>query len=145
MIRSDFITREIEIFIRSLAQILLKVEKGKYEEAQQEINSTSMSLVGLDFPMLLTLPGDTILQLMNVTGSFNHIKCYMLAELMLREADLRDRLGKTDAIALYERALVLFKQLKPHELDLLIEGDPAVKIQESISAIEFNLNKNINI
>lgn len=141
MIRSDFITREIEIFIRSLANLLLKKDQGEYEEARHEINSTALSLVGLDIPMLLTLPGETILHLMNVTGSFNHNKCYMLAELMLQEAEIMENQGKPQAKGLYERALILFNHLNPNELDLLIEGDPKVKIQENISTIELNLNK----
>lgn len=144
MIRSDFITREIEIFIKSLANILLKKEQDQLDEARHEVNSTSLNLVGLDIPMLLTLPGDTILHLMNVTGSFNHMKCYMLAELLLQEAEIRDLQGIEDSTGLYERALILFNQLKPDELDLLIEGDPDAKIKDAISTIELNLNKNKN-
>ncbi|HLT24817.1 MAG TPA: hypothetical protein VK004_06805 [Ignavibacteria bacterium] len=144
MIRSDFITREIEIFIKSLANILLKKEQDQLDEARHEVNSTSLNLVGLDIPMLLTLPGETILHLMNVTGSFNHMKCYMLAELLMQEAEIRDLQGNEDSMGLYERALILFNQLKPDELDLLIEGDPDAKIKDAISTIELNLNKNKN-
>src|SRR5690606_185589 len=144
MIRSDFITREIEIFIKSLANILLKKEQDQLDEARHEVNSTSLNRGGLDIPMLLTLPGETILHLMNVTGSFNHMKCYMLAELLLQEAEIRDLQGNEDSMGLYERALILFNQLKPDELDLLIEGDPDAKIKDAISTIELNLNKNKN-
>lgn len=144
MFRRDFITREIEIFIRSLSQIIFKKENSKLEEAQEGIRNTSTELIGLDIDFLKTLPIESIMYLLNVNGTLDPGKCYILAELLRQEAEINEAQGKDGIRDLYDKSLFLYRTLGK-ELDnkgeIAVSEEFETGVRTSVKELEEKLKE----
>ena len=142
MFRRDFITREIEIFVRSLAQILLKKENNELEDALVGIRNTSTELIGLDIDFLKTLPIESIMYLLNVNGTIDPGKCYILAELLRQEAEINETLNKEGTRDLYDKSLFLYRTLE-NELskkdEVAVSEELEVSVKEAVKNLEEKL------
>jgi hypothetical protein len=127
--------RLIEQITAAMAKILLGKETKHAAEVEQDLQSASMTWVGLDYRTLRCLPNDSILDILSPGGNLNAAKCHAVVQLLLTEARLHERWNRNaEALSLYVRSLDLM--LTSYErLEERLKDEMDRSIEQAVSSL----------
>jgi ABC-type transporter Mla MlaB component len=107
-IREDYIERLIEKLVAALAVLLKGGKAQRWEEVQEQLQQTSLSLFGLEYQMLVTVDAASVAALLE-----HPEKIKALARLLSAEAELLQRRGELPgAVDRWEHALELLEEAR---------------------------------
>ncbi len=107
-IREDYIERMIEKLVAALAALLKGGKGQRWEEVQDQLQQTSLSLFGMEYRMLVTIDVASVAELL---GHPEKIKA--LARLVSAEAELLQQRGELPGAAdRLEHALELLDEAR---------------------------------
>jgi hypothetical protein len=93
----DYIMRLIEQVGRMLASILAHKHAGRDLEAASEIEATCLQSVGIPMSLVRRSSPEVLWELLASGGALRYPRAIFLAELLLQEAELCERAGRSVA------------------------------------------------
>jgi hypothetical protein len=90
----DYILRLIEQVSQMIAEILALRKADRISDAATQIETLCQQNIGLPLDLVKRSSPETILQLLESGGGTQHIRTVMLAELLLKDAEVNDAAGK---------------------------------------------------
>jgi len=118
MVRKDYLLRVIEQFAAFLEKILFHKQAGDYAGAEQQIDATVKTLVGLDPEILYAMGTDQILSTIIGDAKFDVDLCLVIAELYNQKADVA-RAGNAEKLEIecLEKSFLLYAEAIRHGCD----------------------------
>ncbi len=119
----DYLLRLARQMGQMLAALLGHREKGRQEEAEQEIERICLESVGLSWRTVRQSSPEALLEHLQSAGALRHFRAVLLAELLIQDAELRELEGQiSGAIRSRLQAFCLISDV----LDMLSVEDLAV-------------------
>ena len=118
MVRKDYLLRVIEQFAAFLEKILFHKLAGDYIGAEQQIDDTVKTLLGIDPSSLFEMSADRMLRELVGQSGFDMDVCLVVAELCNQKADVA-RVGNSGAVNvdLLEKSFLLYVEAIRHGAD----------------------------
>lgn len=118
MVRKDYLLRVIEQFAAFLEKILFHKQAGDYAGAEQQIDATVKTLLGLDPELLYAMGTDQILTTVVGDTKFDMDICLVIAELYNQKADMA-KTGSSEKLygEYLERSFLLYAEAIRHGAD----------------------------
>jgi valyl-tRNA synthetase len=116
----------IEQFTKVLAKVIFNKDAGNIEEAQRTVEKAFNSILGVDSPLLLSLPESSMVELFGLLKDkeIGSAKCLIAAKLLKEYSDIRSKIENKTQINEYTKALNYY-------LDGLINiGDNTINTNE---------------
>lgn len=87
MIREDYIMRQMQQFMRIMAQVIFRKQNEEYKEALAEIQHSGQLFLGLDLNAVHTLTFDALQEALRVKNGQDARHVSLLAELLYHQGD----------------------------------------------------------
>ena len=84
----DYLLRMIDQIAAVLEEIDERQRSGDNSGAKAELNSRSQQAVGLDISHIQRMPPEALAQLLNTSGGLRQGRAILLAELLLKDAEM---------------------------------------------------------
>lgn len=129
MVRKDYLLRVIEQFAAFLEKILFHKQVGDYAGAEQQIDETVKTLLGVDPASLFIMSVDTILNELIGKSGFDMDICLVVAELYNQKADVATA-GNSGSLNIdfLEKSFLLYAEAIRHGADNLAYRDRILAI-----------------
>ncbi len=124
MVRKDYLLRVIEQFAAFLEKILFHKQAGDFIGAEQQIDETVKTLLGIDPSSLFAMSADRMLQELIGQSGFDVDICLVVAELCNQKADVA-RAGNASTVNadLLEKSFLLYSEAIRHGANNMVYRD----------------------
>jgi hypothetical protein len=110
MYQKDYILRMIEMLGEILRAIFGKINRGQFEEAQQNIHDAYLTMLRKDSAFFQQIPEDKLTTLLIEEHNYTNAHLEILAELLYAEATwLHVRNKVSESLPYYQKSLRLFE------------------------------------
>jgi len=133
MVRKDYLLRVIEQFAAFLEKILYHKQAGDYAGAEQQIDATVKTLLGLDPEVLYSMDTEKILSTLVGDTKFDMDLCLVIAELYNQKADIA-RAGTAEKLETecLEKSFLLYTEAIRHGGDNVTYRDKILAIATAL-------------
>lgn len=118
MLKNDYLMEMIGAMCRAVSEIIFKRSKKEYAECHSLANDQYQSLLGMSLDMILSLPSETVFDLLGNFGEVEPKKVLTLVDLLKEDSEVfRAEANDATADAIREKCEDLLNLLDRYDLD----------------------------
>lgn len=118
MLKNDYLMEMIGAMCRAVSEIIFKRSKKEYAECHALANDQYQSLLGMSLGMILSLPSETVFDLLGNFGEIEPKKILTLVDLLKEDSEVfKAEDDEATADAIREKCEDLLNLLDRYDLD----------------------------